>query len=153
GGDGGGQSTAAQPSGARSGAASNGAPTIRGQPGSSVLADREFVFQPTASDPDGDPLTFSATNLPQWLTLDATTGALRGRPSAADLGTYAGISIVVSDGRRSATLGPFSITVAASGSGSARLSWTPPTENLDGSALTDLAGYVIQYGNSPDALA
>lgn len=32
--------------------------------------------------------------------------------------------------------------------GSQGLSWTPPTQNSDGTALTDLAGYVIQYGNT-----
>ena len=31
-------------------------------------------------------------------------------------------------------------------SDSALLSWTPPTEREDGSALTDLDGYVIYYG-------
>ena len=29
------------------------------------------------------------------------------------------------------------------------MSWTPPTENTDGSPLTDLAGYKIRYGTSP----
>ena len=33
-----------------------------------------------------------------------------------------------------------------SGSGSVDLRWTPPTENEDGSPLTDLAGYRIYYG-------
>jgi hypothetical protein len=32
--------------------------------------------------------------------------------------------------------------------GSATLSWIPPTTKADGSALTDLAGYTIHYGNS-----
>lgn len=32
--------------------------------------------------------------------------------------------------------------------GSATLSWIPPTENEDGSALTNLAGYRIFYGTS-----
>lgn len=32
--------------------------------------------------------------------------------------------------------------------GSALLSWTPPTTNSDGSTLTDLAGYKIYYGTS-----
>ena len=36
--------------------------------------------------------------------------------------------------------------------GSATLSWMPPTENTDGTALTDLAGYYIHYGTSADAL-
>lgn len=35
------------------------------------------------------------------------------------------------------------------GLGSATLSWTPPTQNLDGSPLTDLAGYKIYYGKTP----
>jgi hypothetical protein len=29
------------------------------------------------------------------------------------------------------------------------LSWTAPTQNDDGSALTDLAGYKIYYGTAP----
>jgi hypothetical protein len=33
------------------------------------------------------------------------------------------------------------------GFGSATLSWMPPTQNADGSALTDLSGYKIYYGN------
>ena len=35
------------------------------------------------------------------------------------------------------------------GDGTALISWTPPTQNTDGSALTDLAGYRIRYGTSP----
>ena len=41
------------------------------------------------------------------------------------------------------------VTVVLSNSGTALLSWTPPTENTDGSPLTDLAGYKIHYGTSP----
>lgn len=36
--------------------------------------------------------------------------------------------------------------------GMASLSWTPPTQNTDGTALTNLAGYRIHYGTSPTAL-
>jgi hypothetical protein len=35
---------------------------------------------------------------------------------------------------------------------SATLSWTAPTENTDGTLLTDLAGYTIYYGSSAGAL-
>lgn len=34
----------------------------------------------------------------------------------------------------------------------ATLSWTPPTQNTDGTALTNLAGYRIHYGTSPTVL-
>ena len=40
----------------------------------------------------------------------------------------------------------------AATSGSATLSWIPPTQNLDGSPITDLSGYHIYYGTNADAL-
>lgn len=36
--------------------------------------------------------------------------------------------------------------------GTATLDWTPPTENTDGSTLTNLAGYTVYYGKSPNSL-
>src|SRR6266702_4720428 len=36
--------------------------------------------------------------------------------------------------------------------GVATLDWQPPTQNSDGSALTNLAGYTVYYGTSPDEL-
>jgi len=39
--------------------------------------------------------------------------------------------------------------VERTGNGAALVSWTPPTENTDNSALTDLAGFKIYYGNNP----
>lgn len=36
--------------------------------------------------------------------------------------------------------------------GSATLNWSAPTQNSDGSALTNLAGYHIVYGTAADAL-
>jgi hypothetical protein len=38
--------------------------------------------------------------------------------------------------------------VLAVASGSATLSWTPPTTNTDGSALTNLAGYRVYWGTT-----
>ncbi len=32
------------------------------------------------------------------------------------------------------------------------MDWMPPTENSDGSALTNLAGYTVYYGTSPSNL-
>jgi hypothetical protein len=36
--------------------------------------------------------------------------------------------------------------------GVATLDWLPPTENSDGSVLTNLAGYTVYYGTSPSDL-
>ena len=40
-------------------------------------------------------------------------------------------------------------SVSPRGDGTALVSWMPPTENTDGSPLTDLAGFKVRYGNSP----
>src|ERR1700730_7321937 len=40
----------------------------------------------------------------------------------------------------------------STGSGSATLDWMPPTENSDGTVLTNLAGYTVYYGTSPSSL-
>ena len=126
----------------------NTAPTISGNPPNQVNANSQYSFTPNASDPDGNDLTFSVSGLPGWARFDTSTGRISGAPSDADVGTYSGIRITVSDGGASATLGPFSITVNAISLGSVTLSWTPPTQNEDGTTLTDLAGYKIYWGTS-----
>ncbi|HLS81789.1 MAG TPA: putative Ig domain-containing protein [Steroidobacter sp.] len=133
-------------------AAVNRAPTISGTPGATVTAGAAYSFQPNASDPDGDTLTYSIQNRPSWASFDANTGRLAGAPNQSDAGVYSNIVISVSDGKASASLAPFSITVSAPVVGSATLSWTPPTQNTDGSTLTNLAGYRIVYGASPTTL-
>jgi len=125
----------------------NSAPTIQGSPSTSITAGQAYSFQPSASDPDGDPLTFSISNRPMWATFSASTGKISGTPTAADVATYSNIRVTVSDGKGgSASTAMFNITVTDIGTGSATLSWTPPTQNDDGSALTDLAGYEVRYG-------
>lgn len=52
---------------------------------------------------------------------------------------------------RFATITP-DATAPSAPAGMATLKWTPPTQNVDGTALTDLVGYRIHYGTSPDAL-
>jgi hypothetical protein len=43
-------------------------------------------------------------------------------------------------------------TSSIPGTGSATLSWDRPTQNTNGTALSDLAGYYIHYGTSADDL-
>jgi hypothetical protein len=136
------------------GPAGNAAPTIQGQPSGAVQVGQAYTFTPSASDANGDALTFSVTNKPDWADFNAATGRLSGTPTAADVAMYSNISISVSDGQASAALSAFGISVtdAAAGTGTATLSWTPPTENSDGTALTDLAGYQVYYGQSQNNL-
>jgi hypothetical protein len=126
----------------------NGPPVISGTPTTSVTAGTAYSFQPTASDPDGNTLTFSIANMPPWATFSTTTGRLQGTPAGSHVGTYGNIVITVSDGTATASLPAFGISVLAVASGSATLSWNPPTTNTDGSPLTNLAGYRVHWGTA-----
>lgn len=132
----------------RSGVA-NSAPTIGGKPQAMVRPNTKYVFEPEASDHDGDILHFSVTNAPAWAEFEPVTGRLEGTPGSGDLGTYEGIVIGVTDGAADAELEPFSITVTATAAGAIELSWSAPEKNSDGTPLTDLAGYKIYYGTEP----
>lgn len=130
----------------------NTAPTITGTPPATVVAGEFYEFLPTASDADGDVLRFSVYHKPDWAKFDQASARLWGTPAAGDVGTFAGVSIAAWDGKETASLSPFTITVNQIALGSATLSWNPPTQNTDGSALSDLAGYKIYYGRNADSL-
>jgi FG-GAP-like repeat/FG-GAP repeat len=72
-----------------------------------------------------------------WLLNGATTGSIAA--TAATLGTS----------------NSWAVTNAGGGSanGTAALTWTAPTQNADGSTLTDLSGYKIYHGLSASALS
>ncbi len=86
-------------------------PVISGTPATTVAEDDEFLFTPTADDPDGDTLVFSITNQPAWASFDSTTGSLTGIPDNSAVGTTTGIVITVTDGTSSVSLPAFDITV------------------------------------------
>src|SRR5688572_10165024 len=106
---------------------SNTAPVISGLPPATVLVGVPYSFQPNATDPDRQRLRFSISNRPAWAKFNSTTGKLSGTPLAANVGTTSGIVITVSDGSLSASLAPFSITVAPSANRAPVISGTPPT--------------------------
>lgn len=124
----------------------DGAPTISGTPPSSTIPGSLYLFRPSANDPDGSRLTFNIENLPRWATFDAASGQLRGTPAVADVGSYPDIRISVTDGTSTASLHPFAISVVQSGNGTTLITWTPPTTFVDGSVLTNIAGYRVYYG-------
>jgi len=146
----------------------NTPPTLSGAPAPSVVSGHAYSFQPRAADPNGLAVDFVITNKPSWATFNVTTGLLSGTPATTNAGTYSNIVITVYDGYAKAVLPAFSILVqkaagnpigsppAGSGisapatTGSATLSWVPPTQNANGSVMTDLAGYHIYYGTTPD---
>jgi hypothetical protein len=130
---------------------SNTAPSISGNPTTSAITGRLWAFTPVASDANSDPITFQIQNRPAWATFDASTGRLSGTPTASHVGNYANIVISATDGTGRSSLPAFAINVSAVASGVATVAWTAPTTRSDGSALTNLAGYRIYYGNAPNS--
>ena len=132
-------------------------PTITGTPAATATVGTAYSFTPQANEPDGDPLSFSVTNKPAWASFSIATGTISGTPTAANVGTYSNIVISTSTGHANASLAPFSVVVeqpatSSSTGGAVTISWTPPTQNTDGSTLTNLAGYHIYYGTNQASL-
>lgn len=137
------------PAGAAPPVAGNTAPTISGSPSSAVVYDTLYRFAPDAYDADGDSLRFSVRNAPPWAVFEPSSGLLAGVPGEEHIGhTYEDVTITVTDGLHDAALDAFSIRVEAWADGAIELTWAAPTENTDGSPLTNLAGFRIHWGTS-----
>ena len=130
--------------------ATSSGPTIAGIPVTTAVAGQPYSFQPNVANTSGA-LQFTVAHLPSWAKFNTSTGQLSGTPDAAQVGQYPGIAISLVSGANVVALPAFTITVAAAGSNSnsVTLSWQAPTENSDGSALTDLKGYMVRYGSKP----
>ena len=139
------------------GCSDDSGPVITGRPAKTATVGQAYRFQPNALNlSKGHRPSFTITNRPTWASFDSTTGQLTGTPTARDVGTFANIAISVTAGTVRAALPAFSITVvtaqaAASDPSEASaitVSWEAPTDNTDGSPLTNLSGYKIYYGGA-----
>jgi len=127
--------------------AANRAPTISGSPATTATVGSAYSFRPTASDPDGDALSFSIANGPAWAVFNPVNGTLSGTPASSAAGTHSNIIISVSDGQATTALPAFNIEVSGSTTASSvTLRWVAPETNTDGTPLRNLAGYEIHYG-------
>ncbi len=126
---------------------SNSAPSITGSPDTSITSGSSYSFEPSASDADGDTLTYSIENKPAWAQFSESTGKLWADAGNATTGTYSDIVISVSDGEDDDSLGAFTITVT-SGSGGANVA--PSISGIPSSTAT--AGNLYSFTpNASDA--
>ena len=114
----------------------NNAPTISGAPQSIVVAGATYMFVPTASDADGDKLTFSIANRPQWATFSTANGQLSGTPTTAQVGTSSNVRISVTDGKATTSLAAFSIQVQGPANSAPVISGSPSTSVQAGTAYS-----------------
>jgi hypothetical protein len=86
------------------GAFVNGAPAFStGGETQSVDENRNLTFAVEATDPDGDALTYSASNLPAGATFDPATRQFSWTPDYTQAGAYT-VTFTASDGTRSYSL-------------------------------------------------
>jgi len=115
--------------------AANRAPTISGSPATTVTSGHAYSFTPTASDPDGNAISFSIANRPTWANFNTSTGRLSGTPAQSAAGEYIDIRISASDGMATTSLPSFQIVVNAANR-SPTISGTPPTSIVEGQAYS-----------------
>ncbi len=125
--------------------------SIQGTPPTKVEAGSQYSFTPTVSG-SSTRVMFSIVGQPAWARFDANTGSLIGTPNPQDEGTTGAITISASNKSSSASMAPFVIEVKVTDPNAAILSWNAPTENTDGTRVTNLAGYHVYYGTSPGEL-
>lgn len=88
----------------------NRSPSLAAVAAQSAVTGRPFTLALSASDPDGDLLSFAASNLPDGLSIAAASGLVSGTPVSAGTGTA---TVSVSDGRGGSDARSFGWTVTA----------------------------------------
>ena len=134
-------------------ATNNTPPVIAGAPPTTAKVGQEYLFEPNATDPDGDVLTFAILNRPEWATFSPTTGRLRGTPPANAQSSYPDIQISVTDGKQTVSLPAFRLSVESSTpqNTAPTISGTPATTAVVGNAYeftptaTDPDGQTLRF--------
>ena len=80
------------------GGTTNRAPTVTNPGTQSTVRGTAVNLAINASDPDGNPLTYTATGLPLGLGIDASTGRITGTVSTSAVASYT-TTVVASDGQ------------------------------------------------------
>lgn len=89
----------------------NVAPVITSSAVTTATEAAVYSYTVVATDADSDTLTYAASTLPSWLTINATTGVLTGTPSSVDVGN-ANVVVSATDGTDTVTQS-FTIAVSA----------------------------------------
>ncbi len=145
--------------------AANAAPVLSLVGDRTVAEGQELLINLSATDADGDGLTYAISKLPPGAEFDARTGILRWTPSLLQAGIYSGIELSVTDGNRSDSES-ISITVGNSNQApsflpqflqstreNALLQFTLLTSDFDNDALTITPVTALPRGAVLDSLS
>jgi hypothetical protein len=125
----------------------NRPPAFTSTPKTAASEGRDYSYQATASDPDGDALTFSLTTAPAGMTIGAT-GLIAWKPASTQTGSSP-VTVRVADAAGASATQAFTIVVAANTPPA--IGSTPPTTGTEASAYrydvaaTDADGDPLTY--------
>lgn len=114
---------------------------------SSQIENNETTLIANASDNEDGNIS---ANISWFSSIDGDLGTGAQIATTLSLGEHA-ITATIVDSDNNSVSSSVTHTVVVT-FGSASLSWVAPTENTDGSELTDLAGFTIYYGTSEQQL-
>ncbi|MBI5721711.1 MAG: putative Ig domain-containing protein, partial [Burkholderiales bacterium] len=132
------------------GGAGNQAPQIVSTPVTGAAVGAAYSYDVNATDPNGDVLTYSLTQAPSGMTINASSGLIAWTPSSAQVGSQAVTVRAADPGGLSATQA-FSITVAAAGNAAPQITSTALTTATAGTLYsydvnaTDPNGDALTY--------
>ncbi|CAK7053710.1 MAG: hypothetical protein BACD_02595 [Bacteroides rodentium] len=116
------------------GGSGNRPPRITNQPTSTATAGRTYVYQISATDPDGDSLTYELNQSPSEMTISAT-GRVEWAVPTGTSGQF-DIEIEVSDGRGGYAYQSYTIGVGEEGNRPPRITSTPTVTGTMGGTYT-----------------
>jgi hypothetical protein len=128
---------------------SSGTTAGTSEPATSLVSPNVGLIDRTPVEQSDDTTTQGTTSSPGTSTAATTPGSTNTSiatpvPGTPASGSGSSATTVASNDNPPSSQMP--------STGTATLDWTPPTQNSDGSVLTDLAGYTVYYGTSPGNL-
>lgn len=97
-----------------------------------------YSFVPFSTDPDGNAVTFSVTNLPSWARFDPASGTVSGTPAPDEVGVFSDILISASDGSATVSLPRFEIAVTGLSGGTGN---DPPAIRGEGRLVASVGSF------------
>ena len=88
----------------------NDPPRITSTPTLGGFQDQEYRYQVTATDEDGDALTFSLAKAPEGMSIDPATGLVTWKPTAEQAGVHE-VSVVADDGHGGTARQDFTLSI------------------------------------------
>ncbi len=89
----------------------NHPPTVNSIPDQTVAENHILTVVPVGNDVDGDPLTWSGSNLPGGSSVNTTNGTFTWTPSFTQAGAYNGVTLTATDTHGATGSASFNITV------------------------------------------